>query len=212
MGIAEFFDDLAENDMIRQELYEAFSKEFEIMAYNEINKTESDHLLFILLNIPLNAHNGKSLVQLALEQRRVNFLNNDRVANVIHHMYREDELGPEDKVFIDDLDYSEMLSNILFHPVKFYNSAVGYHWTSSILFILYLGYICYYAYIRPLSGELDGEMYLIYEITLWTCNWGYILFEFCEVLEKKRQYFNFGVKGQTNRMLIIFMLILRKLH
>ena len=51
--MAEFFDDLAKENEIQKELWADISTEFEKKAYGFIGVVESDHLLFVLLNIPL---------------------------------------------------------------------------------------------------------------------------------------------------------------
>eukprot|EP01083_Nonionella_stella_P292528 994856_1 len=73
-----FFDDLSEIDMVQEDIWKQFSQEFEVMAFNEMSRIESNHLLFVILNIPLTQHDGKSLLELALDEKRISFLNNDR--------------------------------------------------------------------------------------------------------------------------------------
>ena len=199
LSIAGFFDDLAEDDMIRDEIWERYSEEFEVLAFDEMNKTETDHFIFVLLNIPLSAHDDQSILQLALEKKRVNFLNHDRIATVMRHMYRKGDLLPDGQIEIADAKYSEMLRLLVGRPLSFYFSAQGYHWVSGILFMSYWMYVLLYASYRPLSEPLERATYWALEVTLWSTNAGYIGFEGVELFEKGlKEYFNLGVKGQTN--------------
>ena len=73
--VAEYLDDLAKVNKIREDKWKGASTEFEKLAYESIASVESDHLLFVLLNIPLIQHDGQSLCEIALEQNRTEFLN-----------------------------------------------------------------------------------------------------------------------------------------
>ena len=111
--------------------------------------------------------------------------------------------------------YLEMLDLLIHYPFKFYFTAQGYHYTSQVSFMLYLIFIFFYLYleredhddVRLECGSICKDAM---EITLWTMNASYILFEFIEWMEKgTRDYFNLGVKGQTNLLdaLICFVWI-----
>ena len=56
------------------------SRKFEKESYACMKTVESDEMLFILLNLPLPQHGGKSLGELAVEENRMYFLNNDRMS------------------------------------------------------------------------------------------------------------------------------------
>ena len=75
--------------------------------------------------------------------------------------------------------------------------------------MMYLSLVCLYAYFRPLSGDIeDDPRTIIFEIILWTCNFGYIMFEGFELKDKGMSgYFNLGVKGQTNLMDVFICLL-----
>ena len=93
-----------------------------------------------------------------------------------------------------------------------------------MLFVIYLAYIMVYVSFRPIGGnEFHQDLQqdstgIALEITLWTMNIGYILFEVQECTEKGlKEYLNLGVQGQTNIMDVaisiiwIFLLIVRLL-
>lgn len=80
--MAEFFDDCADENAIREEEWAEISTEFEKEAYQHISEVECDHLLFLVLNLPLTQHGGNSLCQLALDEHRTEFLNNDRISSL----------------------------------------------------------------------------------------------------------------------------------
>ena len=175
------------------------------MAYNGVSDIESNELLYVLLFIPLKQHKCQSLFNLALEQKRIEFLNHDRVNDVIQHKYQIGKLEPESYIDMKQLEYYEMLKLLFFYPFKFYLTSQGYHWTQGMLFMLYLAFLCYYVSSRPVGGDEfvahdDDEVSdWILEILLWTMNWGYILYEIFECMEKGlREYFGFGVAGETN--------------
>lgn len=75
LAIAEFFDDLASKDIVQEDTWRKYGNHWENLAYDEVNKVESNDLLFILLNVPLSAHDQhSSLVHKALNDMRVEFL------------------------------------------------------------------------------------------------------------------------------------------
>eukprot|EP01084_Bolivina_argentea_P057953 105838_1 len=201
LGIAGFFDDLAEEDLIQEDAWKGYGDYFEKMAFTEINKIESNHLLYTLLNIPLLSNEKKSLVELALDGKRIEFLNNDRINSIMHHMFVHGYLHPGEEIETTELEYMDMLIQLWKYPLDFYLSARGYHWTSIILFMLYFAVVCLYAIARPMErGDLKSlaHLYLL-ELIFWICNGGYVLYECFELWEKgPSAYFNLGVKGQTN--------------
>ena len=113
--IAAFFEKLADIDLVQQETWRKFSKAFESLAFEEVSKIRSDHMMFVLLNVALSNHEGKCLIQLAQEDRRVTFLNNERVSDVINHMYRVGYLKPEDQIQIKPMKFTEMFETLIFH-------------------------------------------------------------------------------------------------
>lgn len=74
---------MAEGDLVQKKAWRELSTKFEADAFDKISKIDSDHLLMLLLTIPLIQHRGKSLLQVAVEQKRIEFLNNDRVNKII---------------------------------------------------------------------------------------------------------------------------------
>ena len=161
--VAEFFDDLAAENEIREEIWDKISTHFEKKAYDFIGSVENDHLLFVLLNIPLVQHGGKSLCELALDERRTEFLNNDRVNSLTWHLYEKNFLKPEEEINMKRMSKSDMLKMLLCHPFEFYFMPMGYHYIEGILFLLYMLCILLYAWHRPIGGEHHT----------WT-GWGYV--------------------------------------
>eukprot|EP01084_Bolivina_argentea_P057968 105869_1 len=66
LGIAEFFEDISKKDMVQEDIWKNYSEEFEKLAYEQMSHIESNHLLFVLLTVPMAAHEDKSLVNVAL--------------------------------------------------------------------------------------------------------------------------------------------------
>ena len=181
------------------------SKEFEAMAFQEVQAIQSDHMMFLLLNLPLPNHEGRCLIQIAQESSRVTFLNNERVGDVINHMYSEGNLKPTDRIRHKPLTFAQMFWRVFFHPFRFYLSPQGYHHCGSILYVEYLLLLFTYAYVWPsipTSGVQGWKpIWIALEIVFWCSNFGYILFECFEYNEKgARQYFNLAVMGDANIM------------
>eukprot|EP01083_Nonionella_stella_P210878 763015_1 len=205
LNIAEFFGDLAERDLVGADIWKEYSKEFENMAYKNIAEMEDDHMLFVLVTIPLPFHHGKCLIQLAQEQGRASFLNQQRIAAVVDHIYAAGYLKPQDMIQKGGLTWSGMLHTAWYHPFLFYLTAQGYHWVEGILYAEYLILLFAYAYFWPLLPDMETEskvetMWLhILEITFWCSSLGFMLYEIDEYFEKgKDEYFNFAMMGQTN--------------
>ena len=112
---------------MQEDAWRELSSKYEVMAFDKIASVESDHLLFLLLTIPLVQHSGKSLLQLALEQKRIEFLHNDRVNSLIGYLYHQPFLRPEKEIEMDEcsLEYWGMLQLVCKYPFKFYLSAQG---------------------------------------------------------------------------------------
>eukprot|EP01084_Bolivina_argentea_P005108 9653_1 len=205
LDIANFFDDLLRNDAIRTSSWKQLSEKFEMTAFREMMFQQSDSLLFLLLIIPLTQINGKSLLQFALEHQRFRFLNNDGIQHAVNHLYQNRYLGPEDDVSIDEWDAYKMLQLIVTHPFKFYLSARGYQWISGILFMLYFGFVCFYAYMRPFTGKDLSQTDIVIDSVLWIMNTGYILYEIIEFTEKSVS--TYLIKGQSNTLDVIISLM-----
>ena len=111
--------------MVQEDVWKEISVEFENIAWEQINSIESDHLLFLLLTIPLPGHDDKSLINVSLEQRRTTFLNSDRITNVMKHIYGAGFLMPHDDLQSEDRSFSELLQSLVFRPFEFYFSVQG---------------------------------------------------------------------------------------
>eukprot|EP01083_Nonionella_stella_P277422 943108_1 len=80
LRMAEYFRKLSKTDTLQETAWHATSIEFEHRAHALINDIDSDHLLYILLTIPLyDTSESMSILSLALEEKRHRFLNNDRI-------------------------------------------------------------------------------------------------------------------------------------
>ena len=91
LRIALFFDGLAKDDMILDKLWTEYRKSYELMAHDIVSGVESDVLLFLLLTIPMyDTSYTKSILELAVDQHRVNFLTNERILDVTTHVYNTD--------------------------------------------------------------------------------------------------------------------------
>eukprot|EP01084_Bolivina_argentea_P186907 322072_1 len=129
-----------------------------------------------------------SIIKLALEQKRISFLNNERILTLIEHVWH---FGPsiyiEDDIKSVEMSFTELLPTLFFTPFKFYLSPIGYNYTLSILFLLYLGYVLLYSY-----NIVKGRVSYATDLILWLLNLGYILYEVSQWLDQGREYFSFS--------------------
>eukprot|EP01083_Nonionella_stella_P013248 37330_1 len=208
LAVAEFFDELSLDDIVLEDVWQGYSNVFEQIAYEEINKVESNHLLFTLLSIPLATHKNYGLVQLALEHKRIEFLNNDRINRVIDHVYRQGFLAPDEEIETGRQSFADIFKLVLCHPFQWYYSSQGYHWISGELFLMYWCFACYYSYQRTQTIAQESYVMDYTGLIFWICNIGYILFEVFEAFEKGLTgYFDFSSKGQANVLDFLICLI-----
>ena len=111
--------------MVQEEIWREYSTKYDVMAYDEVSQVESNHLLFVLLTIPLMQHDGDSLFVFALEQKRIEFLNNNRINSSIQHLYQHRFLAPDKDINMTQLSYYQLLKLVFAHPFKFYFTAQG---------------------------------------------------------------------------------------
>ena len=88
--MAQFFGTLTKENMVQGNVWKSMSRKFEKESYACMKTVESDEMLFILLNLPLPQHGGKSLGELAVEENRMHFLNNDRMSARSMYTYSPD--------------------------------------------------------------------------------------------------------------------------
>eukprot|EP01084_Bolivina_argentea_P186911 322077_1 len=196
LRMSEYFDAIAKEDEFQEEEWEKISETFEGIAHKSVNEIESDHLLYTLLTIPLyDTQEPMNIMKLALEQKRISFLNNERILDVVTHTWNH---GPsidiEESIKSEDLSSSQLLPRLVFYPFRFYMSPVGYNYTLSILFLLYLLYVLGYSWYI-VRGE-DTQIGYIADSILWILNIGYVSYEFSEFSDKGREYFS--VSGLMN--------------
>ena len=113
----------ANQDLARHFQWTEFSKDYEAKAARTINDIESDHLLSILMDIPLS-ESGKQkvpLLQVALEQNRSTFLNNERINAVLRHVWQQPSgLDPAAKIERKSYSSRDKLKLLLDQPFHFY--------------------------------------------------------------------------------------------
>ena len=62
MGLAEFLDDLAEEDLVQEKQWRALSKKYEVLAFEEVSKVESLSSFFNFNEIDHNIHNYAGII------------------------------------------------------------------------------------------------------------------------------------------------------
>eukprot|EP01083_Nonionella_stella_P242799 846647_1 len=185
--MADYFRKVSQTDSFQKDTWLAKSVEFELKAHELINDIESDHLLYILLTIPLyDTSKSMSILSLALEEKRVNFLNNDRVLGIMNHVwYHSAAIHVEDTIELHDFGWGESLQILFFQPFKYYMSPVGFNWTIAIFYVLYLVFVGTWSYL-VVKGRHPDEGW----IAFWLCNAGFVAYELSEFSDKGRQYFS----------------------
>ena len=119
----------AEEDLARFEAWSKYSKSYEARAGDQINEIESDHLLSVLLDIPLSDIGKQKvpLLEIALEQNRTTFLNNERINAVLRHVWQTPSgLDPTIEVQRKALSSYGKLKLLLDQPFHFYLTPMGY--------------------------------------------------------------------------------------
>ena len=196
--LAEFMEKNANEDLAREQEWKYYSKSYETYAQHQINSIESDHLLAVLMDVPIYIKD-LNLLQLALEQDRIQFLNNERINGVMSHVwYSSAFLDPTEDVEKGNQNWIQVFTLLFTRPFQFYLTPMGFNWTTGLSYIVYLIYIAFYILYEPVYPE---DPVGIDELLLWICNVGYILNEVLEFLDQGRQYF--AVNGLLNYFDII---------
>eukprot|EP01083_Nonionella_stella_P204526 745537_1 len=163
------------------------------MAHEAVHDIESEHLLHLLLTIPLyDTAAPMNIIKLALEQKRISFLNNERILSIIKHIWYHGasfDIGQELKP--DSLSFADLLPILCFTPLKFYILPVGYNFTLNMLFGMYLVYVLWYSF------EVVNDRATPYtDAVLWILAIGVVLYEIMEWIDKRREYCS--VSGLSN--------------
>ena len=140
LRMAEFFEQLASEDLLQEDVWNEYRSQFENGAHHTVNDIESDHLLYIMLSVPLSdTKEPISIIQLALEQQRLSFLNNERILSIIRHVWNHGmSISVDEEVDMEDLSLSELIQTLFYQPIKFYMTPIVFNWTVATLYLLYL--------------------------------------------------------------------------
>eukprot|EP01083_Nonionella_stella_P216295 777687_1 len=203
LRIADFFADISN---------EVWSRRYHGIACDEINKMESNHSLLLLLSIPLSEYDGLSLLSMAVDQKQIDFLSNERIHCVTSYLYTNRYTHHAKDITLITDSYLDLLSMLFFYPFKFYFTAQGHHWISGISFILYLLYIMFYLYFLSIGDTYYDSWEVVLEIILWTTNIGYLCYDVTECTEKGiRKYLVDHPLNITISLLWLLLLTLRVL-
>eukprot|EP01083_Nonionella_stella_P233942 823765_1 len=187
LRMAEYFKDIAHWDIADDDEWMQISSHFENIAHKAVHDIESDHLLHLLLTIPLyDTSEPMNILRLAQQQKRMSFLKNERIFNIINHIWYHGasiDIGQELKP--DSLSFTELLPILCFTPFKFYILPVGYNFTLNVLFGMYLIYVLWYSF------EVVNDRATPYtDAVLWILALGFISYEIAEWVDKGREYFS----------------------
>eukprot|EP01084_Bolivina_argentea_P010606 19761_1 len=211
--IAEFFYSLSKKDLVQTDLWDSYSKEFEQMAFDNVGEIESNHMMYALLLLPLPHHEGRCLIQLAIEGSMVSFLNSERVSYIINHMYRVGKLKPDELMQTRPAQFSDMLNMLVFYPFRFYLSPQGYHWVTCVLYAEYLLLLFAYAYWWPILPELQTNNFYetlfskALQVLFWGSNLCFVSFEFYQYFETGAEHYFFLTQEMSNLMDVLICVI-----
>eukprot|EP01083_Nonionella_stella_P209508 759378_1 len=187
--LAEYMEQNAAQDLARFKKWMQFSEYYEEEAGHSINEIESDHLLSVLMDIPLSESGDLKvpLLQVALEQNRAQFLNNERINAVLKHVWQTPSgLDPNVNIVRKSRTSQQILYLLLDSPFHFYLTPMGFNSTIKSLHLLYVLslYVFIYHRIYLWHALRRGE------VVLWTLNIGYFVYEVIEAYDKGvRDYF-----------------------
>jgi len=173
-----------------------YSKQYEADAAQTINDIESNHLLAVLIDIPMTecGNQGLPLLQIALEQKRKTFLNNERINAVLRHVWQTPNASdPTVEINRKPMTSWRKLEMLWKSPFAFYLTPMGYSQVTMISHLLYV--ICIFVFLMG-GQHLDDPMGW-FEIFLWSLNFGYIVNEIVDVGYKGLRLY-FSVAGWVN--------------
>ena len=192
----------AEEDLARHIEWRKYSEKYEQLAASKINTVESDHVISILLDARIFM-DEEGLLELALESRRLRFLNSETVNGVISHMWQTvDFSNPHTNPSFKPgpMNHWQLFQLLLFKPFYFYLSPLGFSWTISVLFVIYCIIIGIYLNLGIHQTDIIPDISTwqgIFEIIVWTCGGGYIAHEIKEYLDQGTTYFSVNLSNNS---------------
>lgn len=188
--LAQYMEVNASRDRLRGDLWTQYSKDYEAEAGRAVNEIESDHLLALLLDVPIRETGREkvSLLQVALEQGRSIFLSNERIDGVMTHVWQTPfSSSPKDPIERHSFSSYKQLKLLLDQPFRFYVTPMGYFATTMILHALYIVYVFTF---------MVWGLYLEDDMTwgegiLWVLNMGYLVNELFAMNKGIRVYFRY---------------------
>ena len=101
-------------------------------------------MLAVLIDIPIYI-SDLNLLQLALEQDRIQFLNNERINGVMSHVwYSSAFLDPTEDVEKGNQNWIQVFSLLFNRPFQFYLTPMGFNWTRVYIYWLFICNCCLY--------------------------------------------------------------------
>ena len=204
---AAFFNERAERDLANTRLLAKYSEEYQDLAAEELRHIESDYLASITM-MTKSFHGSKNPFEIAVENELIDFLSSDRMARISHAIWvKRDLLKPE----ISENSF-EVRSTGLMAIVKalpnardFYFTPIGFHFTETFLFVMYLGIFTIITIIgRTVYDDLEW-----YDWLLFACNFGYIGQEILQFLtEGPTKYFQTWENAIDITVSIIWIIIM----
>eukprot|EP01083_Nonionella_stella_P261013 889298_1 len=193
LQMSAYFKCVAGGDVFHSTEWTQISSDFENIAHKAVYDIESDHLLHLLLTIPFSGTIAPlNILKLALEQKCISFVNNERILNIVNHIWYHGasiDIGQELQPY--PLSFTELLPILCFTPIKFYMLPVGYSYTLNVLFGMYLIYVLWYSF-----EVVNGRATPLTDAILWIFAIGFIFYEISEWVDKGREYFS--VSGLMN--------------
>ena len=183
-------------DLARSEEWLKYSVEMQNIASDSLRSIESSFVLALTLMIPCQIHKHQlNTLMTALEYRCVEFVNNERLNEIVDFMWHDLEfLNPRHSSSYV-VDAGDKLKLLFKSPALFYFTPMGLNWTTTILFLLYLVCVCYFVIEQVYPYQEFG----VIEGILWLFNLGFIVYELQEMIDSGvATYFSFATNGYLN--------------
>eukprot|EP00494_Astrolonche_serrata_P031480 UN31749 len=142
---------------------------------------ECDHGASLLLETSSNGDiplEGPSPLELALETENIDFISHSRVMRVLRTAWWD--YNYMDPVNCDYPNEAPPLANSLINPRKFFVTAAGKFWVSTILFTIYCFLFTWVTAEKTCVYQAPSEV----EITFWVCSIGYVVQELQQMLDQ----------------------------
>ena len=127
------------------------------------------HKIFIL-----TVDGGKSVLDIAIENKMLDFLQSPKISNLATTLWYERKIIHPKHVYGTEVSWLKLFRRLIQHPNKFYFSPAGANIIRVLLFAGYLGQFCFVTLKQKYN--LENERTETSEVGLWWFNVGQFIF------------------------------------